>query len=273
MIYYFSGSGNSCAVADTLADLLNCRTKTVGGWDISSDKELGLVLPVYSWGVPPHVLQWLERVKLPDQKPEYVWALLDYGDEAGYAHRMLRRVLEKRGLRLDAVFGLQMPNTYVLLPGFNVDPEELAMQKLEAARPRLHEIAGRITECERGVEDLHIGPMPFVKSRLIFPLFRRWGIFPSRWHVDLDKCVGCGECERACPTCNVCMIDKHLVNCGGGNKCGVYLDGGHPEWGDNCTSCLGCYHACPEHAIGYGRATAKKGQWRYWFLHPNNYLD
>ena len=113
MIYYFSGSGNSRAVADTLAHLLHCDKQKVGGWALSSDMVLGMVLPVYSWGIPPNVLQWLGRVMLPAQKPEYVWALLDYGDEAGYAHRMLRRVLEKRGLRLDAVFGLQMPNTYV----------------------------------------------------------------------------------------------------------------------------------------------------------------
>ena len=85
MIYYFSGSGNSRAVADTLAHLLHCDKQKVGGWALSSDMVLGMVLPVYSWGIPPNVLQWLGRVMLPAQKPEYVWALLDYGDEAGYA--------------------------------------------------------------------------------------------------------------------------------------------------------------------------------------------
>lgn len=272
MIYYFSGSGNSRAAAETLAVLLDNSMEKAGGWEFLSDKVLGLVLPVYSWGIPPHVLRWLGRVKLPEKKPEYVWAVLDYGDEAGYAHRMLQSVLTKRGLHLDAVFGLQMPNTYVLLPGFNVDPEEVSIKKLGTARSRLHEIAHRISAREMGVEDLYIGSMPFVKSRLIFPVFKRWGIFPSHWHVDLGKCVGCGLCAHACPTDNVRMVGQHPVDTGNGSNCGLALGDGHPEWDDDCTSCLGCYHACPKHAIGYGRATAHKGQWRYWFLHPSKNL-
>ena len=35
-----------------------------------------------------------------------------------------------------------------------------------------------------------------------------------------------------------------------------------PQWGNNCTQCLGCYHICPLHAVQYGKATRAKGQYK-----------
>jgi len=41
--------------------------------------------------------------------------------------------------------------------------------------------------------------------------------------------------------------------------------GRKPVWGMDCTSCLACYHVCPQHAVQYGKRTKDKGQ----YFNPN----
>lgn len=246
MIYYFSGSGNSRYAAQTIGSLLGECVERAGSASIVPATSVGFILPVYAWGIPPHVLKWIERTGQSMQNPEYIWAILTYGDEAGMAHHMLRRSLLRCGLTLDAVFGLQMPNTYVLLPGFDVDPIQLAIDKLANAGIRLEKIAGFIKDRERK-EDLVTGQMAWLKTGIVYPLFKVAGIQPARWHCDDQSCIGCSLCARSCPVNNIRMVDNR------------------PVWGKHCTSCLGCYHSCPKHAVLYGGSTTSKGQWRHWF--------
>ncbi|WP_446776238.1 EFR1 family ferrodoxin, partial [Macellibacteroides fermentans] len=57
-----------------------------------------------------------------------------------------------------------------------------------------------------------------------------------------DSCISCGLCEKACPVHNIRVVDK-------------------PVWGEFCTSCLACYHVCPQQAVQYGKATRNKHQY------------
>ncbi|MDE5668742.1 MAG: flavodoxin domain-containing protein, partial [Duncaniella sp.] len=62
MIIYFSGTGNSRAVATELGRLtdeeVKAMTPSMRGGDIemTDSQRLIWVFPVYSWGVPPYVL-------------------------------------------------------------------------------------------------------------------------------------------------------------------------------------------------------------------------
>ncbi len=247
MILYFSGTGNSRMVAYLLADRLNdvCRdipSLLRDGADIklNSTEKLGLVFPVYSWGVPPIVLRVIEEMRL-EVHPDYLYFVCSCGDETGLAPQQLVKALSQCGLKCSAGFSVIMPNNYVLLPGFDIDSVSLSDSKLASVAERIDYISGKI---KSGSElfDCHIGPLPYIKSKLVYPLFVRWGIRPSLFHVTPD-CVGCGKCASACPVSNVLMRDKR------------------PLWGNDCTSCLGCYHVCPYHAVRYWRTTDTKGQY------------
>ena len=67
--------------------------------------------------------------------------------------------------------------------------------------------------------------------------------------TEKRKAVGgdCKRCEKVCPMLNIVMV------------------GWKPVWGADCTSCLACYHVCPQKAVQYGKATKKKGQ----YFNPN----
>lgn len=252
MIFYFSGTGNSRQVAEELGTILFEETKSIEECGKPSDPEgesVGFVFPVYSWGVPPNVERFIktlpeaffERIKI-SQLP--VWVVMTCGDEVAMAPEMMTDILRERGVEAQSIWSVQMPNNYVLLPGFDVDSKELEKKKLHDSHGRIAEIAKGIKE-QRKTIDVVRGSWPRLKTGLVYPLFKRWGIQPKKWKYT-STCVGCGICARSCPQQNVAMVDRH------------------PVWGPNCCSCLACYHSCPRHAVEYGKMTAKKGQ--YFFV-------
>lgn len=244
MIFYYSATGNTRYAARYLAgrlgtsaiDILDCG-------DIpSSDGPVGLMCPIYCWGIPPVFRRFLERLIPSVPADSYLFAVSTCGDEAGTAMKTLDRFLnERRGKGADGMWSLQMPNTYVLLPGFDVDSEKVERAKLEKAPQRLDDIAAMINRRERGVYDVVEGSVPALRSA-VFPLFERWGVTPKWWSAS-EGCIGCGRCSRICPAKNVAMTD------------------GHPVWGNVCFSCCACFHCCPAKAISYSWFTRGKSQY------------
>lgn len=232
-IRIFSGMGNSMAVGRKLEQLLAA--------DESSD--LLWVFPVYAWGVPPVLVKHLQQQNLAGRRCHMVCT---FGDEAGMIERQWRQLIESRGGTVGGIFGVQMPNTYVCLPFFNVDGTALQARKLAAADVRVTEIASRLLAGEL-TPDLHRGPLPRFKSRVIYPWFFRRLMKVSKFHHTVG-CTGCGTCIRNCPQRNISPSAD-----------------GTPVWGPDCAYCLRCYHICPHHAVAYGRVTARKGQ----YLHPD----
>jgi ferredoxin len=247
MILYFSGTGNSRFVAESLAAILNDKCFALADMlrdgsslSLGVDERLGFVFPIYSWGVPPIVLRFVREMCLSN-RPRCVYMVCSCGDETGLAPQQFKVALAERGLTCSAAYSVIMPNNYVLLPGFDVDPVSLSDEKLAGAPERIAYIAGRIA-ADVEETDCTVGPMAWLKSRLVYPLFARWGVFPKKFHATAE-CTGCGRCMRACPVHNITMAD------------------GRPQWGGDCTSCVGCYHVCPQRAVQYGGFTKKKGQY------------
>ncbi len=242
MIYYFSGTGNTRRLATLLARQLDTEAIDIRQWLLSveplplsfaADTSVGFAFPVYGWGLPLAVEAFLKR--LPDCAEGaslHVFALLSCGDDIGHTHHQLRRLLAAKGYRLAAVWSLQMPNTYIALPFFNTDAEEVARKKIETSERALPRIARRIIERQTGVVEVVEGGMPGLKSGMIRRFFNRFLISPRLFHTD-HRCIACHRCVRVCPLHNVSVPDAQSG----------------PQWGNACTFCLACYHVCPKHNI------------------------
>ena len=248
MIYYFSGTGNSLYVARHLADELGERLCPMTlSLPLRGDLEgsVGLVFPVYGWGIPNIVencackLKASPRGGLEGAADSYLYAVMTCGDDMGFADNILEKAL---GRKLDAAFSVLMPDVYVCLPGFDVDSKEECREKFEKEEVAVKEIAACIKE-RKQVRLLKRGPFPWTKTYILRPLFNRFLLTDKYFHVDASKCISCGRCQKMCPVGNILII------------------GDVPHWQSHCSGCLACYHACPYHAINFGKMTQKKGQY------------
>ncbi len=258
MILYLSGNGNSRAVANELSHRLGDEPVRPmlqpELWAPSTAERIIWVMPVHSWGPPVAFFELLAQLSRNTFSADAVHHLvLTCGDDCGHAHRLWRAVVKAHGWRTAGEWSVQMPNTYVLLPGFDVDSDELAAEKLSAMPARVADIARQIDEDrESAGTDVVQGSIPRLKTRLVYPLFARYDIRPEKFRVDLDRCVSCGRCASVCPCSNIAMSK--------GPSGSVEAQKKRPVWSDRCTMCLGCYNCCPAHAISYGRRSRGKGQ-------------
>ena len=252
MIIFFSGTGNTRYCSEGLAVRLGEALHELSPAELrepsrctlpfgTDDKRVVWCFPTYSWGMPPVMANYIAKVQIGDRAANAVhYMLATCGDDTGYTDKQWRKAIADRGLVAAGAFEVIMPNTYVLMKGFDVDKPETAAGKIEKSESALDSIADAI---EGGGSDiLHRGRFAWIKSNIIYPWFIRHAMSPKPFRAT-EGCVECGICARTCPMANISM------------------EKGMPQWGEDCAMCLRCYHSCPRHAVAYGRATGGKGQY------------
>lgn len=301
MIFYFSATGNSQFAAQSLSKALGERIVDIGDHNadlseriaddseriadigkqnvdaassINADESIGFVFPIYGWDMPEIVKAFIHSFSKPsgaqgsenkpyDLQDRFIWAVVTCGDDIGMADRRIRRALEAAGLHLDAIFSITMPNTYVCLPGFDVDKAEIRRHKLEKCSERLSRIAETICKRKQNTDrrnqcrdnqtqiadkrpqitDVVRGAFPRFKTYVLGSLFHRF-LITDRPFYATETCTRCGLCARLCPLSNISVSPA-----------------APPHWHGRCTGCLKCYHHCPVRAIRFGRLTNRKGQY------------
>ena len=245
MIYYFSGTGNSREVAKRLAAATKDEAASitmVKNTSSLNNEVVGFVFPIYAWGVPRVMKAFIQALSLP-ALPSYVYMVCTCGDDIGYTDKEVDQLLADKGMTLDAAWSITMPNTYISLPGFDIDSPKVSLNKLQKALPRINDIACAIQNREKPIRDVHPGSMAGLKSYVLRPLFNKFLTGDNKFKVT-EGCTHCGRCAKACPVQNI-----------------TYNANGLPVWNGNCADCLACYHSCPQHAISYGPFTHSKGQY------------
>lgn len=272
MIFYFSGTGNSKWAAKTLAletgDTLVSIPEVINSdcsFTLEKDEHVGFIFPIHGWRVPNIVKEFLTKLTIKtlgedtSHVKHYCFCLVTAGDTIGKAmerfQQQLKSVTVNDALSLKAVCSLIMPESYVGLPGMDVDTKEKELEKKELASKQLKEFSNILKQRPhkdsnqiRGWNQLIRGPIPSFFSGPVGGFFERFLITDKPFHVDSRRCVKCGICANVCPVSDI--------------KGGL---GFEPEWLHNgkCLTCFSCYHHCPHHAIEFGKRTQKKGQYFY----------
>ena len=208
MIFYFSGTGNSAWVARQLAEGQNEELLSIAmeidrnkAYKLKEGEKVGFVFPVYAWGPPKIVLRFIHQLKL--DKPGYLFFVCTCGDDTGRTAQIFSSAVTRKGWQCVAGYSVTMPNTYVSLPGFDVDDKDIETQKVQNAVARVRFINEEITSrAQMKQYNCHEGALPFTKSYLLRPLFNAFLMSPKPFHAT-EACIGCKKCEKVCPVGNI----------------------------------------------------------------------
>ena len=245
-IYYFSATGNSLVVAKDLARGLDNAalvpiSKALKIPDAAAYERVGFVYPVYMFGLPLIVADFLKTVKI---KPgAYIFSVTTSGGLKGRAHSLAKEILKKRGVDLASGFSVIMPGNYALLYGaFSKGRQEkmFARQKIKT-----QQILDFLRQKKRGLME----ERPFLLNLLLYKLIYEGGSaqipLSAKGFWSTEACTKCGLCAKICPVEN------------------IQMQNGLPLWLAHCQHCMGCLQWCPVEAIQYKKMTLDKKRYHH----------
>jgi Ferredoxin len=247
VIFYFSGTGNSLQVAKDIAEKLEeCEVVNLAKFRTATEinaKRIGIVFPVYFWGVPNIIKKFLSEIKLAGTP--YIFTVATCGNAAGASLLQVNDLLKIKNQKLSSGFIIKMPENYIIY--YDADNSEKQQQRFYDEKNKIPYISQIVI----GKKEV-----PFEKSKYVIDTLFGKALnnaivhkFPSKdgnFTVH-DQCTGCGKCEKVCSVNNITMEN---------NK---------PSWNHHCEFCLGCLQNCPVNAIDYGNKTQKRKR----YVNPN----
>jgi Pyruvate/2-oxoacid:ferredoxin oxidoreductase delta subunit len=242
MIFYFSGSGNSYAVAKQIADRIEGeRVISLARFDdfkqCDNAERIGIVFPCYGASAPDIVLDFKNKLfKRINKTGKYVFAVITYAHSPGSSYLDFKEVV-------DAWFKVKMPENDSY--GWWVPAPK--KQKILLAQSVV-EIDGFAKDIQNKKAIIMYRAIPGIRlvthvgNKMVKNMYKD---FDKMLYAD-DKCVKCQQCIKYCPVQNITFDNK-------------------PVWGTDCANCFGCVNRCPQSAIQVGKRT--KGKRRY--VHPD----
>ena len=237
MIFYFTGTGNSLFAAKTLArdgeeviSVIEAVRSKAFRYALKEGEPLGFVFPVYFYTVSDPVLKLVRNLTV--ENASFVYAVIPCGASIGAAGGFLKSELKKRGLELQRVDALVVPDGALIF--YDIDAPEKMEQQLAAATKELASIKQAVDRREgnRITGSPTLGKVGLAAYHACMST--------RAFHAD-ENCIHCGKCASICPAGAIEMVD------------------GRPAWTKKkCLKCCGCINRCPVSAIQYGKKTAAR---------------
>ncbi|MCP3965025.1 MAG: hypothetical protein GY750_10505 [Lentisphaerae bacterium] len=233
VIYYFSGTGNTLALAKQLSKKLNgcdlVAVNSIKEKTINPQADvIGLMFPVYAFNMP-RIFQAFVKNKLQISDGAYVFAVSNFASMEFGALSKIKKLIRSKGHKLNMAAGIKMPSNYIPFGG--AESEKSQTGKFLTAESDINNMAELIKKSQ----DYPYHFLGETLFRLISSLAgrsfnKRLKADAARFYAD-DKCNSCGLCAKVCPVGN------------------IHLAAGKPVWGEECEQCLACLQWCPEEAI------------------------
>ncbi len=238
-IYYFSGTGNSLAVARDIAEgtgagLIPIPSLMAADTISMSADSIGIVFPVYLGGIPRIVARFVK--KMENLASKYVFAVCTYENTTGAVFKILAKLIETAEGTLSAGFAVKMPGSYIV--GGETTGVEEQRERFNKWKAKLPQIVQYLAQAREGRFEKYSDSESRLGDMILSSVFMNRVL--SRMYLSRDKnfyaggsCNGCGICSRLCPVDNILM------------------KGNRPSWLHHCEQCFACLQWCPNEAIQY----------------------
>ena len=234
-IFYFSSTGNSLYIAKRIGSHFFEKVFFIPNYhgDINQFQDIVIVSPVYSFGLPKHVYDFV--ITLP--KTPTVYVVLNYGGMIGGADYYTYQLAKTHGVNIRAIYAIKMPENFTLT--FST-PQLYNRIVLKSAEKKIDRIIDGIKNKQKYLPSKKkTNEAAHEKNKA------NWHLLSADFRVK-DNCIKCKKCIHICPVDNITITDDKI------------------QFLDKCVACLGCYHRCPQKAIIY-KGRHKKDR----YINPN----
>lgn len=246
-IYYFSATGNSLKLARDLGrGLGDCALVSMAKADTipGPAERIGFVFPVFAWGLPRIVREFVEGLDLG--KAQYIFAVATCVAIPGKTLRELAHLCRAKGTKLHAGFAVGAGRSSLMRLN-KLDKIIIALNRphkpLRSGEERLGEIVATLADCKPHAPETSALLANAFGSLLHGPAMKTFKGMDAQFVVQ-DACKGCGTCAKVCPRGN------------------VRLENGRPAFTHNCELCHACIQWCPQFAIRHPGFDAQPRQYR-----------
>lgn len=239
-IFYFTGTGNSLAIARQMAASLGGAEITPmaampGGYVGQEEERIGLVFPVFAWGMPRMAVEFAKALR--PRTGQYVFAIATNGGSPGRTLVQLSKILRAIGSNLDGGFAVRGDFLISMQ-----SQTEMALIKFIGwlggknvpgfAKDRFREISKTVEEKKSHGAETSNASLNFLGS-LMYGFSIKMFARMDKGYSATDACVSCGACVRLCPRENITLAN------------------GRPIWHQDCEYCFACMAFCPQSAIAW----------------------
>ncbi len=245
-IYSFSGTGNSLSVSQKLANKLG-ETQVISiasEFQISQipdEQRVGFVFPVYVYGIPRIVEEFLEKMDL--SKAKYIFAVITCGGNPGSTLKAFRKLLRKKRAILNSGFAVREKSGTISMENPIISLiRRIAGKPAQNTDEQMGEIIDTLRECKTNklwTNSFFANIIGDILHTMTRDILKKADA--SFW-VD-QNCELCKMCVRICPRENIQITNGKL------------------QWNHNCEQCFACLHWCPKSAIQIGKDS--QGKKRY----------
>lgn len=257
IIFYFSGTGNSLAVAQAVAGKLT-DTKIVSMMALSENniiprqyEKIGFVYPTCYSHAPKIVMDLVKGLQLYSNQK--IFLIATCGGGQGFALYDMKQQLQLITNNPIQEFSVALPGNHIV--GFSAWPKFIQNRLFNRAEKTIDKIVYQIQN-DIPTKPVRTPPFPKYFSLMQKTLNEKVLGVPDIYktqpeYYTTDACEHCGICEKLCLANNIKVTADDV------------------KFGDKCEQCMACIQWCPNRAISH--PNVPKSRKRY--HHPDITLD
>jgi len=235
IVFYFSGTGNSLKATKSLAkELDNCEIISMTKpYNLTKEYDsIGFVYPVYFWGLPKRVIEFIQNMNFDNNKNTYYYAIATYGGLAGNAvYQLYELLFNKHKIKLNYGRTLRMFANYVV--AYNMS------DKIEKITASSNKKLVTIINSIKMKKSNKINKLTKIFNSINKNFVEKVSNMDNNFTVN-NNCINCGICEKVCPVKNIEIVEKK------------------PQYKHHCEQCVACIQFCPQRAINYSNVTQNR---------------